>query len=190
MHLRSKNHHPKNFLKVFFSILLTFLILGFLISFSEKSKSFINKKNFILRKDKILETENKNLINIQIADEDKEREKGLGKIKDLKIYVLDKKQNTFETEAMFFVFENLGIYNFWMKDTLMDLDILWLDENLKIVHLEKKVSRFSYNYTNPNLSQIFKNDENSLAKYVLEIKSGFSEKLNLKVGDKFIYKYF
>ena len=77
-----------------------------------------------------------------------------------------------------------------MKDTLMDLDILWLDENLKIVHLEKKVSRFSYNYTNPNLSQIFKNDENSLAKYVLEIKSGFSEKLNLKVGDKFIYKYF
>ena len=90
MHLRSKNHHPKNFLKVFFSILLTFLILGFLISFSEKSKSFINKKNFILRKDKILETENKNLINIQIADEDKEREKGLGKIKDLKIYVLDK----------------------------------------------------------------------------------------------------
>ena len=65
MHLRSKNHHPKNFLKVFFSILLTFLILGFLISFSEKSKSFINKKNFILRKDKILETENKNLINIQ-----------------------------------------------------------------------------------------------------------------------------
>jgi hypothetical protein len=44
-----------------------------------------------------------------------------------------------EQEGMVFLFEEPAIYPFWMKNTLIPLDILWLDDAGKVVHLERSV---------------------------------------------------
>ena len=35
--------------------------------------------------------------------------------------------------GMLFVFDTPGSYGFWMKNTLIPLDIVWMDENLVVV---------------------------------------------------------
>jgi uncharacterized membrane protein (UPF0127 family) len=39
--------------------------------------------------------------------------------------------------GMVFIFDNEGYYGFWMKDTLINLAILWIDINGRIVHIVK-----------------------------------------------------
>ncbi|TSC70325.1 MAG: hypothetical protein CEO12_428 [Parcubacteria group bacterium Gr01-1014_46] len=84
-------------------------------------------------------------------------------------------------EGMVFVFEKLDKHGFWMKDMLFPIDILWMDENFKIVHIEKSVSPETY-------PTIFSPDRLSL--YVLEISAGQTDSLGVKVGDRvdFVYK--
>src|SRR5207247_4184944 len=42
-------------------------------------------------------------------------------------------------EGMLFVFPRSQIYSFWMKDTLIPLDMIWLDYSQKVVHIERNV---------------------------------------------------
>lgn len=82
-----------------------------------------------------------------------------------------------EDKGMFFIFDKEGIYSFWMKNTLIPIDIIWLDKNYDIVFISKN-SRPCGNdnclVINPNIN----------ARYVLEINAGISEKIGLKIGDK------
>ncbi len=86
-----------------------------------------------------------------------------------------------EDEGMLFVFDKSDSYSFWMEDMNFPIDIIWIGENMKIVYIEKNVKPESY-------PKSFGSD--TYAKYVLELKSGFSDRNNLKAGDKvmFIYK--
>lgn len=79
-----------------------------------------------------------------------------------------------EDRGMLFDFDKPDIYYFWMKDMNFPIDIIWFDENRKIIYIEKNATPESY-------PQSFGSDQN--AKYVLEVVSGFTEKYNLKVGD-------
>ena len=85
-----------------------------------------------------------------------------------------------EDEGMLFVFERPGNYPFWMKDMNFPIDIIWLNDDMRVVYIKKNARPefFPENY-GPT--------EN--AKYVLEIVSGFADKNNLRVGDRveFIY---
>ncbi len=63
-------------------------------------------------------------------------------------------------QGMLFVFGKEGKYPFWMKDMSFPIDIVWLDSNYKIVHLESALSPETY----PNT---FGADVK--AKYVLEL---------------------
>lgn len=76
--------------------------------------------------------------------------------------------------GMLFVFEQPGKSCFWMKDTLIPLDMLWLDDSYKLVHLEKSVSPESF-------PQSFCSAQE--ARYVVELRAGTAEKLGLKLGD-------
>jgi uncharacterized membrane protein (UPF0127 family) len=76
-------------------------------------------------------------------------------------------------QAMLFIFPNVQMRSFYMKNTLIPLDIIYLDENKKVVSIQKN--------TKPM-------DESSLpsaapAKYVLEINGGLSDQLNIIEGD-------
>ena len=44
-----------------------------------------------------------------------------------------------ENSGMLFIFDVEGIHKFWMKNTLVPLDMIWLDEKGRIIHIEKNV---------------------------------------------------
>jgi hypothetical protein len=76
--------------------------------------------------------------------------------------------------GMLFIFPKPSINYFWMKDMNFPIDIIWLDENLKVIYIKKDANPelFPESY-GPNI----------FSKYVLEVSAGFSEKNNLKTGD-------
>jgi uncharacterized protein len=81
--------------------------------------------------------------------------------------------------GMLFVFTEPDFHSFWMKDMKFAIDIIWLDELLRITHIEKNVQPDSY-------PKIFKPLEKSL--YALEVTAGFSEQKGLTVGGTLILK--
>ena len=79
-----------------------------------------------------------------------------------------------DSEGMIFVFEKPDAYGFWMKDMNFPIDIIWIDENLKILQIEHSLKPETF-------PKIFYGSEKTL--YVLEITGGQSIFLNLKIGD-------
>lgn len=83
--------------------------------------------------------------------------------------------------GMLFVFEESSKYGFWMKNTLIPLDIIWIDENKTITDIKENVLPCESNQTCP----IYSPSNNAL--YVLEINSGKVKENNLSVGDEGIF---
>ena len=81
-------------------------------------------------------------------------------------------------EGMLVVFENVGNYSFWMKDMNFPIDILWINENLDVVGIEKNLSPDTF-------PKSF--GSNYLVKYVLEVPAQYSDKNNIKTGDKIVF---
>lgn len=105
---------------------------------------------------------------VELADTAAEREQGLMN-----------RQELAPDAGMLFIFPQEDFYNFWMKDTLMPLDIIWLDENKKIVAINKNAPPCQTN----NCPQY---SPEAPALYVLEVNAGTAERLNLKKGDYFV----
>jgi len=74
--------------------------------------------------------------------------------------------------ALFCMPEN-KIHKFWMKNTYVSLDVIFMDENFKVVGFSEKTSPL-------NLSLIYVMHP---SKFIIEINSGFVKKNNLRVGD-------
>lgn len=210
MHVRTKRKPTqKNISKLIFSIVLVFIMIAVIFSLGNIKKENFGKNKYnkevatstiasssltittkpaivneywTLDIEKVLITKTGEKIFVEIASTTEEQENGLSGKSKLMEFVKDKK---IRTEGMLFVFSEPRVLNFWMKDMKFDLDIIWLDENLKIVHITKNAQASSYNKQNPASSTIFTNGKN-LAKYVLEINSGLSNELNLREGDTLI----
>ncbi|MDD5433132.1 MAG: DUF192 domain-containing protein [Candidatus Pacebacteria bacterium] len=84
--------------------------------------------------------------------------------------------------AMFFVFDSPGVHNFWMKNCLIPLDIIFLDENYKVVAIKPN------NQPCQEGEECLSINPNVLAKYVLEINAGLASQIGLVVGSQFIVK--
>ncbi|KKU49768.1 MAG: hypothetical protein UX71_C0006G0021 [Parcubacteria group bacterium GW2011_GWA1_47_10] len=82
-----------------------------------------------------------------------------------------------EGEGMLFIFDVPGKHLFWMKEMNFPIDIIWITENMQVVHVEKNAAPESYPET-------FGPD--AYIKYVLEVPAGYSDKNNLKVGDRIL----
>ncbi len=103
------------------------------------------------------------VFNVEVADTKMLLEKGLSGHAPLGQY-----------EGMFFVFQDSNKHGFWMKDMLFSIDIIWIDENLKVVHIEKSVSPQTYpTVFFPTVP----------ARFVLEISAGEAQRLSLDIGD-------
>jgi|SRR3989344_2749992 len=78
--------------------------------------------------------------------------------------------------GMLFVFKKEGNYPFWMQNTLIPLDIIWIDQNQEIVFIKENAQ--------PCREVCIPIDPKQNAKYVLEINGGVASEINLKIGDK------
>lgn len=82
-----------------------------------------------------------------------------------------------QDKAMLFIFEKPDFYGFWMFGMKFPIDIIFIDENLKITDIYREVNPSTY-------PENFKPSKKAL--YVLEVNSGQSSQL--KVGDNVILK--
>jgi len=79
--------------------------------------------------------------------------------------------------GMLFLFPGLGDRTFWMKNTLISLDIFWLNESGVIIHLEPNVPICTRKDDGcPRYRSPYKSIQ------VLELNAGMAEKLDLAVG--------
>ncbi len=76
--------------------------------------------------------------------------------------------------GMIFIFPVPGMYYFWMKDMNFPIDIIWLDKNKKVVHIEENLSPKTY-------PESF--GPTSLTQYVIELQAGVVKTIGLQVGD-------
>lgn len=80
--------------------------------------------------------------------------------------------------GMIFVFPHSGSLPFWMKDTLIPLDMIWLDSEGKVVDIQTATPQ-----PDASLTQLKIYQNSKPAQYVIELNAKDSEKLGLKVGD-------
>ncbi|MBI2543448.1 MAG: DUF192 domain-containing protein [Candidatus Aenigmarchaeota archaeon] len=82
-----------------------------------------------------------------------------------------------ENEGMLFVFGGEDYRGIWMMNTSIPLDIIWINGNMEIVHIEKNVQPCGI------FCPVYQPDKK--AKYVLEVNAGFVEKNDIDV-DHFV----
>jgi hypothetical protein len=101
-------------------------------------------------------------LTLEYALSQEEKERGLSGREDIP-----------ENYGMLFVFPKDDTYGFWMKDTLVPLDIFWLDSKGQVIHIEKDVATSTY-------PTVFYPD--TPARYVLETAAGFATLHNIDIG--------
>lgn len=102
---------------------------------------------------------------VELADAPKKQENGL-------MF----RESLGENKGMLFIFENEGDYSFWMKNTKIPLDIIWIDKNGAVVYISKNNKQCADNFC-PSI----RSDKN--ANYVLEVNGGEADRIGLKIGD-------
>ncbi len=83
--------------------------------------------------------------------------------------------------GMLFVFPKADTYGFWMKDTLVPLDIFWLDTKGQVISIAENVATSSY----PNVFY-----PSAPAYYVLETVAGFAREHGIATSTKLVLKNF
>ncbi len=98
--------------------------------------------------------------NVRIAKTDKEQSDGLKNIDKL-----------FDNEGMLFVFDKEDQVSMWMEDTVIPLDVIFIDEDYNVVKVQQGV---------PKSKELITSDN---TKYVLEVNAGSG----IKIGDELDY---
>lgn len=80
--------------------------------------------------------------------------------------------------GMIFVFDLEGSQPFWMKDTLIPLDMIWINSGGKVVSIQTALPEPGAPL---NKLKVYQNSDP--AKYVIELNAGIAQKINLTVGD-------
>jgi len=79
-------------------------------------------------------------------------------------------------QGMIFVFEESGLYSLWMLNMQFSLDMIWFDQDGKVVHIEKDVPPCKTALEITTCQSIIPDEE---AVYVLEVTSGFVDQNNI-----------
>lgn len=138
----------------FLFILLAVVVIAILIFLSVKTS------------EKVIDVKIGNkIVKAEVADTALKRMKGLMNRKFLP-----------EDHGMFFVFDEEDLHRFWMFNTSIPLDIIWIDKNHKIVDIIKDAK--------PCLINCKIYTPKAVAMYVLEVNANYTEKFGIKIGDR------
>ncbi len=85
-----------------------------------------------------------------------------------------------ENQGMLFVYDKPDIYSFWMKDMNFPIDIIWIDQDYKIVDIAENISPDSFPQTFQPLKP---------AQYILEVNAGFSARNGIEIGNVAYFNY-
>ena len=82
------------------------------------------------------------------------------------------------SQGMLFIFDDMSPRSFWMRNTRISLDIIFVDDKYKVVSIQKNAVPMS---------------EESLpsegpAKYVVEVNAGFTDLYNIRPGDSLTFR--
>jgi hypothetical protein len=105
-------------------------------------------------------------LDIEIADTDYDVQTGL-------MY----RNSMLDTQGMLFVFPTMRERFFYMKNTRIPLDLIYLDDQLNIVSFQENAQPFNEDQLPSTVP----------AQYVLEINAGLAEKWLLEIGDRMTY---
>jgi|GEM_PF-1098105 len=104
---------------------------------------------------------------VEIAKNDVDRANGLSNRKTL-----------YNKNGMLFVFDKIGSHSFWMKDMLIPIDMIFFDDNWKIVLIESNLQASSFPTTFGGSIK---------SQYILEINANEAQAYGLNVGDQAIF---
>ena len=104
-------------------------------------------------------------LQVQIADTEPRRIRGL----------MFQDQLPYD-QGMIFVFERSGLHSIWMLNMQFSLDMIWFDQDGKVVHIEKNVPPCKTALEIASCQSVIPEDE---AVYVLEVTSGFIDQNNI-----------
>ncbi len=107
------------------------------------------------------------VFDVRIANTEALRERGLSGSSPLSTY-----------QGMLFIFPTSDEYRFWMKDMTFALDMIWADEDGRIVYIKEHATPESF-------PAVF--TPTAPARVVLEVNSGTVANLKLKTGDRLIF---
>ena len=105
-------------------------------------------------------------IDVEIAADDEHRAQGLMFRDRLR-----------PNAGMLFVFPYDDEHSFWMKNTLIPLDLVWIDADRKVVHVK-------YNVPPCKVEDCPSYPSGVLSRYVLEVGGGVAQAHGIKAGDQ------
>lgn len=109
-------------------------------------------------------------VKVQTVWSDEDVQKGLQHVKELP-----------DDEGMLFVFEEEKFHRFWMKDTLIPLDIIWIDSYRAVVNMVIFVPPCV-----EDPCPVYQPPDKAIS--VLELKAGKVEQMEIQLGDRLIFK--
>lgn len=115
------------------------------------------------------------LIETGIAYTPQEQEQGLSGVKS---------QDFHDNQGLLFFYLHDDEKHFWMPDTYFDLDLIYLDKDLKIVDIIRKLPYY-VGRANPDL---IPRARGVWSRHTLEMKAGSKISQKLKIGDSLIWK--
>ncbi len=77
-------------------------------------------------------------------------------------------------QGLLFRFPRPGYWEFWMKDMLFPIDIVWLDGNLRVIDIKHDAQPSSYPESFRPIAP---------ASLVIEVNAGFTEIYGIKIGE-------
>lgn len=112
---------------------------------------------------KLLLKSNHQVLSLEVAAKSAEWQKGLMN-----------RESLAALEGMIFLGTEERYRSFWMKNTYIPLDIIFLDKDFKIVHIAKNTTPLS----EASISSL------APAQYIVELNAGSADDLAWKVGDQ------
>lgn len=177
---QSANKTPRKSRNSFAILLITLLVIAAIMAIyfymkpsvkkpiaSQSQTEFNKEGEFYFLSDASKDTIKK--IDIEIADNSRDQQLGL-------MY----RNYLPEDAGMLFIFEKDQPQSFWMRNTAISLDILFINSKKEIVTIQK----YAVPYTD-NAIPSYKD-----AKYVLEVNAGFVDKYNIKEGSLIDFQQF